>query len=169
MDAGMLQLFVREVDRQARFGLRAAAELRHAVVSSDMECVWYSVQGLLVATGNVSKLLWPSRGGSPERGDVLRRVLRVGDDSPLASRTFRNHFEHFDERLEAWGISPRTHMVADDNVGPLGAISGGASPVFVRNYDPSTETLTFRGEVYELRPVIDALENLRAATERELG
>jgi len=164
----MLQLFVREVDRQVRFGLIAAVELRDPVMSLDTERVWYSIQSLLVATANVSKLLWPSK-GSRDRGEALRSLLCVTDDSPLASRVFRNHFEHFDERLETWGISPHTHLVADNNVGPLGATSGGASPIYVRNYDPSTETLTFRGEVYEFRPVIGALESLRSVTERELG
>ena len=52
------------------------------------------------------------------------------------------------------------------NIGPLGSITGGASAVYVRNYDPSTETLTFRGAVYELRPVIKALEILRSMTDQ---
>ena len=90
--------------------------------------------------------------------------LKVEDSSPLASRTFRNHFEHFDKRLETWGISTQTHRVVDSNIGSLGSIRGGLSCVFVRNFDPSTQTLTFHGDMYELRPVIEALESLRART-----
>ena len=72
----------------------------------------------------------------------MRQSLGIADESPLKSRAFRNHFEHFDERLETWGISQRTHMVVDSNIGTLGSIVGGASAVYVRNFDPSTETLT---------------------------
>ena len=158
-------MFVQEVDRQAEFGLMAAVDLSCAV-TSDTDRVWYSIQSLLVATANVSKLLWPPKNESSARGDALRKTLQVEDDSPLADRAIRNHFEHFGARLEKWGISPQTHMVVDSNIGPLGSITGGASAVYVRNYDPSTETLTFRGAVYELRPVIKALEILRSMTDQ---
>ena len=121
---------------------------------------------MLVATANVSKLLWPLRDESSARGETLRTTLQVEDDSPLACRAFRNHFEHFGARLEKWGISPRTNMIVDSNIGSLGSIKGGASLVCVRNYDPSTETLTFHGEVYKLRPVIKALEILRSVTDQ---
>jgi hypothetical protein len=168
VDPEVLQLFVQEVDRQAQFGLSAAADLRHAVTRNDTDRIWYSIQSLLVATGNVSKLLWPSQRASSARGDTLRQTLQVENDSPLVSRAFRNHFEHFDERLEAWGISAHTHMVVDSNIGSLRIIRGGSTLVYVRNFDPSSETLTFHDEVYELRPIINALESLRSKTERVL-
>ena len=167
MDQGLLELFIREVDRQARFGLSAADDLQQAVMNNDANRVWYSIQSLLIATGNVSKLLWPSQSTAPSR-EKLRQTLGVVDDSPLKSRTFRNHFEHFDERLEAWDISPHTHMIVDSNIGSLGSIRGGQSLVYVRNFDPSTETLTCYGEVHELRPIINALERLRPEIERVL-
>jgi len=161
----VLRLFVLEVDRQAQFGLSAAADLRHAVTRNDMDRVWYSIQSLLVATGNVSKILWPSRSASSARGDTLRQTLQVENNSPLNSRKFRNHFEHFDERLETWGISTHTHMVVDSNISSARSIRGGPSLFHVRNLDPSTETITFHGDVYELRPIINALESLRSETE----
>lgn len=163
VDPGVLELFVLEVDRQAEFGLMAADDLCRALTNYDTDRVWYSIQSLLVATANVSKLLWP-KSDSSVRGDTLRRTLRVDNDSPLKSKKFRNHFEHFDERLEKWGISPQTHMVVDSNIGSLGSIKVGKSSVYVRNYDPSTQTLTFHGDVYELRTVIEALEALRSVT-----
>ena len=169
MDPGVLQLFVREVDRQAQFGLIAAADLLLAVTKCDKDHVWYSIQSLLVATGNVSKLLWPSRRASSARGDTLRQMLQVRNDSPLFSRVCRNHFEHFDDRLEAWAISVHTHLVVDSNIGSLRSIRGGPLSFYVRNFDPSTETLTFHDEVYELRPIINALEKLRSETKRVLN
>jgi hypothetical protein len=71
---------------------------------------WYSVQSLLMAAANVSKLLWPTyrRGENliPCRGEELRKSLAISDEhSPLSDRTLRNHFEHFDARLEHWPAS----------------------------------------------------------------
>lgn len=67
----------------------------------------------LVHAANASKLLWPSssrgRGRHPysvedrtRRAGAMREALGIPEDSPLQSRALRDHFEHFDERLEVW-------------------------------------------------------------------
>src|SRR5262245_31514648 len=87
--------------------------------------LWYAVQGFLVAAGNISKLLWPSdKPIFPERGPEIRAGLRVEDDSQLKARTLRNHFEHFDERLERWAASPEPLTLGDSYIGSEGAGSG---------------------------------------------
>ena len=53
------------------------------------------------------------------RGDELRAMLGVDEVSPQSSRKFRNHFEHFDERLEAWAAEDHAFLY-DCNVGPMG-------------------------------------------------
>jgi hypothetical protein len=50
-----------EVERQCRFAIIAAADLDAALAVLDRDHIWYSVQAFLVAAGNVSKLLWPSK------------------------------------------------------------------------------------------------------------
>lgn len=35
------------------------------------------------------------------RGERLRKMLKV-KNSILSDRKFRNHFEHYDERIEEW-------------------------------------------------------------------
>jgi hypothetical protein len=59
-------------------------------------------------------------------------------------------------------------MVVDSNIGPLNAFAGGSSMLYVRNFDPSTETLTLCGDAYELKHVIIAIETLLLATEHKL-
>jgi len=53
---------------------------------------WYSIQSILVAAGNVSKILWPSQ-KYKIRGQKLRELLGVENNNPLSSRKFRNHFD----------------------------------------------------------------------------
>jgi hypothetical protein len=133
--------------------------------------LWYAVQAFLVAAGNISTLLWPSyrkgEGRTPERGPELRAGLAVEEDSPLAPRTLRNHFEHFDERLEEWAVSPGPRKVVDSNIGPVSAISGYDPKSLLRHFDPATFTVIFRGETYDLPPVIEAIEAIhQRATEK---
>jgi hypothetical protein len=134
--------------------------LQAALDSGDIDRIWYSVQSLLVAAGNVSKLLWPSQSTARQRGEELRSSLRVPDSSPLEPRTFRNHFEHFDERLEEWATSSDRKNFADSNVGPPGMISGLDPGDYLRNFDTSNYAITYRGDIYAVNSVVDALRQL---------
>ncbi|HEY1199089.1 MAG TPA: hypothetical protein VGG32_10280 [Thermoplasmata archaeon] len=169
LDRHLKTLFIREIQRQCNFGMMAAKRLEDALNKPDMEEVWFYCQALLSAVGNTSKLLWPPAEKISGRGDELRLALGVGPNSALAVRTFRNHFEHFDERIEEWASSTIHHNFADSNVIPLSAISGIDAGDFLRNLDPSTRSLTFRGDTYDLVPVVAELNDLYLKATAALG
>lgn len=161
MDSHVRYVLVLEVERQAKFGLMAVSDLNAALASQDTDRVWYSIQSLLIAAGNVSKLLWPAKAYA-ERGQTLRQALSISDESVLAPRTFRNHFEHFDERLETWSVADPPRNFVDSNIGPPGMISGLDPASFLRNLDTKDWAVTFRGDAYQLRPIAAALQGLHA-------
>lgn len=176
----ILRFFLFEVERQCTFSLMAADDLKEALQAMEvttektdepfvyrielMDRLWYSVQALLVAAGNISKLLWPSKKLQAERGAKLRATLSVDENSILKPRTLRNHFEHFDERLEQWATSSKHGHFLDSNVGPSGMklVSGVDNEPgdYLRNFDTTNFAVTFRGDVYELRPLIGAISDL---------
>ncbi len=160
MDKRVLHVFLVEVERQCRFAMLAYQDLQQAIQTHDMDRIWYSVQAFLIAAGNASKLLWPSHTEIPDRGSELRASLGVHDASPLEPRAFRNHFEHFDERLEQWATSSQRHNFVDSNVGPLSAIGGIDPTDCLRNLDPTSFALTYRGDTYALKPVAEAAQTL---------
>ena len=165
MDDWFLDIFVREVERQAAFGVMASQDLAGALPTGNMDRLWYSTQALLIAAGNVSKLLWPVRPLSGERGQQLREVLGVPEESPLRPRAFRNHFEHYDERLEDWMMSSERHNIVDSSVLPPGAIQGIDPGDFLRNLDPTSMKLTFRGDSYDLGSLVGTIRDLRNRAE----
>jgi hypothetical protein len=167
MDKMLLRIFQREVERQGRFALMSFLDLEVALKAREMDRIWHAVQGFLVAAGNVSKLLWPSQPLVPKRGEELRQSLGVPDDSPLAPRTFRNHFEHFDERLEQWAALSERKNFADSNVGPTGMITGLEPSDYLRNLDTTQFTVTFRGDTYPVKPLVEALRELHVRAELE--
>ncbi|MBI3073288.1 MAG: hypothetical protein HYY84_14335 [Deltaproteobacteria bacterium] len=169
MDEMLLRIFQTEVERQARFGLVAAADLKKAITSGDKDRIWYSIQSLLIAVGNVSKLFWPSRPEMLKRGGDLRTCLGVPDLSPLNPRTLRNHFEHFDERLEQWATSSHRKNFVDSNVGPTGMISGLDPGDHLRNFDTTKWAVTFAGDECSLKPVVDELRKVAENARRALA
>jgi hypothetical protein len=137
----------------------AAKEEHERMQAAARDRLWYSVQAFLVAAGNISKLLWPSdKSLFPERGPELRAGLEVEENSLLKPRIFRNHFEHFDERLERWAASSNPRKLADSNIGPVGAISNLEPNDRLRHFDPTTFAVTFRGDIYHLCPIIEAIQ-----------
>ncbi len=167
MDKMLLRIFQREVERQTRFALLSFSDLEAALKMADMDRIWPAIQGFLVAAGNVSKLLWPAQPSVPNRGEELRQSLAVAGDSILAPRTFRNHFEHFDERLEQWAASSQRKNFADSNVGPPGMISGLEPGDYLRNLDTTQCAVTFRGDTYHLTPLVAAVKELHVVATAE--
>jgi len=104
-----------------------------------------------------------------QRGKKLRARVSVTEDSCLKPKHFRNHFEHYDERIQEWFDSSRPAGFADFCIGWDDSFGGGlGQPHFMRNFNPHTQTLYFRGERYEFPPVVVALRQLRERATQEL-
>ena len=91
----------------------------------------------------------------------MRELLDVDDSNPLSDRNFRNHFEHYDERIEDWLASKNSAIYVDSNIGPPTAIMRRFPENVHRGYDYSTQTLTFRGESMSLESILRALDEIR--------
>ncbi|KPJ72716.1 hypothetical protein AMJ52_05385 [candidate division TA06 bacterium DG_78] len=160
MEKMVLRIFQREIERQSNFAIIAMEQIKSGLANDNLDLVWYAIQNFLVAVGNISKIFWPPKSMYQKRGEELRKGLSIKDDSPIRPRNFRNHFEHFDERLEKWATSSKRHGFADSNIGPSDMIAGIDPEDFLRNFDPTSWTLTFRGDRYELKPIIKAIYDL---------
>src|SRR5690606_17208122 len=130
MDNFLQQVYVREVQSQARFGLNAIGALNQALQETrQFEGNWdrrnffhaevfRQTHSFLTHASNVSRLFWPPKprkrkAESPEsfetrcaftteRGKTLLELFELDDKSPLKSRVLRDHLEHYDERLDDW-------------------------------------------------------------------
>ena len=153
-----MEVFRKEMDK---------FKLENDVLSNHL---WYSLQNFLVAVGNISKIFWvyPKDGDAPtsseqhgmERAEKLRKIYLVDEEPPYKSRKFRNHFEHFDQRIDDWATSSTRKCFVDSNICPKGSIVGMDQNDEFRNLDPQTFTLTFAGKEYELLPVYEAIKEL---------
>ena len=182
MEKATLQSFQMEVEKQCRFALMALQDLNQAlnevlkskdakdIKRKDIERIWYSIHAFLTASANISKLFWPPDSPHAERAE-LRQSLSVGDDSPLAKRTPRNYLEHFDNRLEKWAKSTKSHRYIDLSIGSLDEIKAkdpDADPGdFLRFFDYKKFAVYFRGDLYELQPIIESIQALCTKAEVE--
>ena len=165
MNAYAHLLFLFEIETQTRFALRAARNLNRALREGRSESFWYAAQSFIVASANVSKLLWGTPRSSLDRRE-LRELLGVSDSSPLHSRLLRNHFEHFDERIERSLSATRGELNHVDQV--IGDVDDVVPDELFRSFDPKRQTFLYGDETYELEPLVASLKKLHAATKLEL-
>ena len=128
------------------------------VEQDDHDRLWSAIHGLLIALGNLSKLMWPVRGGNPE-GLVVRALLHVPEDSPLSHRMFRDSWEHYDERLDTYTHRVREPPPSDEFISPLSGFP--EATVFLKAYDREKQTLQFLGRFIELAPLLQLVSHIR--------
>jgi len=162
MDPRLLRAFQSQIEEQCRFGLIAFDDAKTMPPGTQF---WYGMQNLLVAAGNLSKAFWGQGGRLAKNREPLRASLQVEDSSPLRETTMRNHWEHFDERLDVWDATSTMHNYLDHNVGPmhLYAQEMGGMPdeidVF-RHFDDTTGVLQFWGDQFALIPIVDEMARI---------
>lgn len=148
-------IFIGEIVLQTKIAVRASERLKANNSNFDNIEVWCSIQSILVAAGNVSKILWASN-KYKIRGERLRQLLKVEEKNLLSSRKFRNHFEHYDERIEEWFENRSGGVYIDLAMNP--SLSGNMNSH--RGYNSFNSTLIFRGESIDLAEVLKALKEI---------
>ena len=162
IDSGELRYFVREVERQTKFALLAAEELRvwlepgKGNTEDRVDREWAAIQALLTAVGCLAYLFWPNEKGSPNRGAVLRTLFSLGEGSAL--RRFwhlRNSVVHFDNELDVYLKGAVDETFVDSNIGPPPEAAFGADGARVlRHFNPISWSLTFRDTTYDMEPLL---------------
>jgi hypothetical protein len=151
------QVLISELVMQAKFAKLAAKQLEQATEFTE---TWAAIQSILVAVGNVSKILWPARKIYKARGEHLRKLLQIDEDNLLTDRTFRNHFEHYDERIENWLNDNSTAVYTDPVIDPFEPQPWSLPKVYHRKYNPVSKVLTFRDENIDLSEVLTAIADI---------
>jgi hypothetical protein len=62
--------------------------------------------------------------------------------------------------LENWANTSKRQNFVDSNVGHTGMISDIEPQDYLRNFDPSKAALTFKGDEYQLQPIVNAILEL---------
>jgi hypothetical protein len=165
----VLRVFQMEIALQCKIVVAADRRLESTGLV-DSSVVWGELQTILVASANISKMLW----GGKSRLE-LRRDLGVTEDSPLRDRELRNDFEHFDERLESWYRMSEHGTYVGRNIGPFGSIPRLPDVERFQHYNSETGIVSFFAhavsipdlvrEAARILPIAEAESKLRMRRE----
>ena len=177
-DDWVLKRYEEEIVFQARMIDIAWRELQEARAAEDEFRTWHAIQSILTADACISRILGLCQKGPTrdkarrERQAQLRSRLGLNDDSSLSGdRTVRNHFEHFDERLDEWAnqnipaFGDRDIIPSDRPWAEVAEVTrGDGSRVKVpkfRRFHPGTWKVSFHDDEVDLERVVDAARELR--------
>lgn len=143
-------------------------EYRNALeqVMAHQDEVLMALDGFLAAWSRASLILWPAprgpaalRARAEARGAYLCEMMRIDESHVLHDRELRDHWVHYDERLDAALEEYGANVQSLDFTTRLLPQGG-----FVMwQFDLSALELTFRGEHrYQLVTLFDAVEDLRS-------
>lgn len=163
MDRRLALLMCKEAQKQADFALMAVKGIDGSFENKDEtkninQNLWFNMQMFLVSAANVSKLIWGT--DYTDSRKLIKDLLETKGDSALKSRRLRNHFEHYDERLIDWDKSSKHKNIVLYSIGPSDMIKGIDKKDIFRHYDNTKGVVTFRGEIFDLIPIVKELKRI---------
>lgn len=126
----------------------------------------------------ISRIFWPPGGRNKEskkraqrRGQFLRDLLELQSGHALQNRALRDHFEHFDERLDEWAESSKNRNIVRQLFGPRTAIGGDAiqDSDIIHHFDPDTNIFGFRGEHYNIQELATGIDDIYQRIKTKIG
>lgn len=153
-----VEMSTREISTQAHFAKLAYQNI-NSKAGHGIDTVFSSIHSFLSHCVNVSKMLNAQDGEiSPKSiGDILG----ISKTSIIHNRKFRNHLEHYDERLKQWirerGIDSN---IGTYNIGPKSAIQI-PNFVFISHYDPGSNIFTFVDKDFHLGILFNEVQKIK--------
>jgi hypothetical protein len=149
-------IFLGEIVLQSKIAFRANERLEATNDSFDNLEVWCSIQSILVCAANVSKILWPTYKKHEKRGERLRKTLKVEANNPLSNREFRNHFEHYDSRIDEWFENCSGGVYVDLAMNPS-LRDESLERFYHRGYNSFNKTLIYRDKFLDLNEILNTM------------
>jgi hypothetical protein len=170
MDFILERLMTQEAQTQARHALLAWQDVFSANDNRAnpewIDRVWMGLQSFATASANLSRLFGSTRGLDTVFGQVNLK--------PIGDRTFRDHFDHFDERIEQW-VRARGGNVQDRAIRQEADVGMQPPPDQLRLFDPVAKRLIMRSrdgnteEGFDLEPIKDCIVEIEREARRLLG
>jgi hypothetical protein len=156
LDKLLIDLLMSEIKNQCEMVEIAVNGINHFHnnESIPVKQLWFNVQGLLIATANISKIFWNYERTESEEVTYLKGLLEVNDTSKIKSRFFRNIFEHYDENIIEWSSKRTSNSVAISNVLPKSTNLGIPTNNTFKTYYNDVNSIAFQNKEYKLQPVI---------------
>ena len=162
MDLNLLGLHIHELRNQCRY-----IEANIGIFSQMLEHrssvgVFFTLQGIMVGSSNISRLVWSPRKKGKDRSAALRDMLGLPEKHPLNNSNIIGLLEQSDEMNDAWISQSKNEYILYDFIGEIASSQhkDAETKNIFRAYDPTNHTYYYRGQAYNLDAMLKALGDL---------
>ncbi len=169
MDEFLQRIYLDQVKQECERCFQAIQTM-NAILNGQLEGDFFQpALELIHHAAAVSRIFWPpcsrnkiSHKRAQRRGQFLRDLLVISTGHAVQNRSLRDHFEHFDERLDDWAETSKNRNIVFRFIGPRGAIGGSAiqDSDIIYHYDPQTKVFSFRGEKFDVQMLAQGLDDI---------
>lgn len=169
MEQDLEKTYLEQALQDCKSCMISTVRLNYALAHLDNCDPFDHIMALNHHSAAVSRMFWPpgspnkiSKARSKARGDFLRNSVGVEEDHRVRQRTLRDHFEHYDERLDEWAESSFNKSIVLKMVGSRELIQGpyiGDGDI-IHHFNPSNCTYYFRGEPFNIQQMVDGVEDI---------
>ena len=171
MDDFLKRIYLQQVKQECEFCLAAVTKMNEILELQDQSKndFFREALDLVHHAAAVSRIFWPpgcrdkkKKVRAQRRGQVLRDQLDIQSNHSIQKRKLRDHFEHFDERLDDWAENSRNKNIVGSLFGPRSAIGGDGidDSDIIHHYDPATKIYSFRGEPFDIQELVTGINDI---------
>ncbi|MCC3861433.1 hypothetical protein [Pseudemcibacter aquimaris] len=155
MDLNKVGLHIHELRNQFNYVEIGVGLLNQSLEKGSTPGVFFALQSIFHAAGQVSRTLWAPRKKGRARAEALRKFMGIPDEHPLNNKDLQTLFDFSDEANEEWVKKTVGKYILMDYVGDLG--SSQHKDVEIENIFRSFDT---KGKIYVYRGVGFNMENV---------
>jgi len=162
MENATLALFVHELRNQCMYTEASFRVFNQSLEQRSSTGVFFAAQATLLCASQLSSVLWPTKARARKRGEKIREVLQLPEKHPLSDKRLATAFDYGDEKFDDWVGTTKGRQVVFDHLGPIEPFlkAGVQEECIYRLYDPSTMTLYFRGEGFNMQAIANAISDI---------
>ena len=177
VDNFLESIYLEQAKQECEACFAAVKGINEAMASKRSEDLFAHAMAFVQRGAAVSRVFWPpgsrdkhARQRAHRRGEALRQALAIPADHPVQDRTLRDHFEHFDERLDDWAERSKNRNIVRRLLGRRSAIGGDGiqDGDIIDHFDPATKVYSFRGEKFDIQALATGLDGLYARINERL-
>lgn len=178
MDDFLAQIYLEQAKQECERCFQSI-QVMNAIMQQKIEGDFFQhALDLIHHAAAVSRIFWPPGGRNKQnskrahrRGQVLRDMLQLLSGHAVQNRALRDHFEHFDERLDDWAENSRNRNIIHHLFGPRSAVSGDAiqDSDIIHHFDPATKIFAFRGEHYNIQELAAGIDDIYKRAVAKIG
>jgi hypothetical protein len=176
MDEFIEKVYLQELIQQCQYAIDAVDQMNECLKNKNPGEFFREAGDFLQHSSAVSRILWPpgntnriKKKRAKHRGTYLKATLTIADGHTLQTRSLRDHFEHFDERLDEWAETSIHKNIVDNMISPRSAIGNVVKDdEIMRMYDPAKKEIVFRGETFNVQALVDGVKDVQAKAKTRL-